>query len=178
VLPSDQLTVLPFHRRLEGAVPTPTGHAEVAAVTDRLREVGTEVTPLPGAHLPPASGRVHLVVGGRWFAVTLPPPAGEDPVEALDVRRVERVVATLDPSGAAIAGGRLVPVASPLGLGALDVPGAVGMALHPPSIDDVLAIADAGGVVPPKTTYVTPKLRSGLVVTPRSSAAAAAYAPR
>jgi uncharacterized protein (DUF1015 family) len=41
---------------------------------------------------------------------------------------------------------------------------AVAFALHAPSLDDVMAIADAGGVMPPKSTWFDPKLRSGMVV--------------
>jgi uncharacterized protein (DUF1015 family) len=41
---------------------------------------------------------------------------------------------------------------------------AVAFALHPVSIGDLLAVADAGKVMPPKSTWFEPKLRSGLVV--------------
>ena len=40
----------------------------------------------------------------------------------------------------------------------------VAFALHPVSIVDLLAIADSGKVMPPKSTWFEPKLRSGLVV--------------
>jgi len=41
---------------------------------------------------------------------------------------------------------------------------AVGFALFPTSIEDLMAIADAGKFMPPKSTWFEPKLRSGLVV--------------
>ncbi|TKI02476.1 DUF1015 domain-containing protein, partial [Bacillus cereus] len=37
-------------------------------------------------------------------------------------------------------------------------------ALYPTSMEDLLAIADAGEVMPPKSTWFEPKLRSGLFV--------------
>jgi uncharacterized protein (DUF1015 family) len=40
----------------------------------------------------------------------------------------------------------------------------VAFALHPVSIQNLLAVADAGKVMPPKTTWFEPKLRSGMVV--------------
>jgi len=40
----------------------------------------------------------------------------------------------------------------------------VAFALHPVSIDELLTVADAGKVMPPKSTWFEPKLRSGLVV--------------
>ena len=41
---------------------------------------------------------------------------------------------------------------------------AAAFALHPVSMEQLLAIADAGEIMPPKTTWFEPKLRSGLVV--------------
>ena len=40
----------------------------------------------------------------------------------------------------------------------------VAFALHPTSIDELLAIADAGKIMPPKSTWFEPKLRDGVVV--------------
>ena len=41
---------------------------------------------------------------------------------------------------------------------------AVAFALFPTSMDDVMDVADAGDVMPPKSTWFEPKLRSGMVV--------------
>ena len=41
---------------------------------------------------------------------------------------------------------------------------AVGFALYPTSIDDLMDIADSGEVMPPKSTWFEPKLRSGLFI--------------
>ena len=40
----------------------------------------------------------------------------------------------------------------------------VAFALYPVSIDELLTVADAGKVMPPKSTWFEPKLRSGLVL--------------
>jgi uncharacterized protein (DUF1015 family) len=40
----------------------------------------------------------------------------------------------------------------------------VAFVLHPVSIDELLTVADTGKVMPPKSTWFEPKLRSGLVV--------------
>jgi uncharacterized protein (DUF1015 family) len=40
---------------------------------------------------------------------------------------------------------------------------AVAFALHPVSVTDLMAIADAGGIMPPKSTWFEPKLRDGLL---------------
>jgi uncharacterized protein (DUF1015 family) len=41
---------------------------------------------------------------------------------------------------------------------------AVAFALFPTTIDELLAIADAGKIMPPKSTWFEPKLRDGMVV--------------
>jgi uncharacterized protein (DUF1015 family) len=41
---------------------------------------------------------------------------------------------------------------------------AVAFALYPVSLDQLINIADTGNIMPPKTTWFEPKLRSGLVV--------------
>jgi uncharacterized protein (DUF1015 family) len=40
----------------------------------------------------------------------------------------------------------------------------VAFSMYPTTIDDLMAIADAGQVMPPKSTWFEPKLRSGLFV--------------
>ena len=41
---------------------------------------------------------------------------------------------------------------------------AVAFAMFPTALDDVMRVADAGRVMPPKSTWFEPKLRSGMVV--------------
>lgn len=40
----------------------------------------------------------------------------------------------------------------------------VAFAMHPTSVDELIAIADAGKIMPPKSTWFEPKLRSGLFI--------------
>lgn len=162
VLPTDHLGVRPFHRRLEGL-----GHLDVATVRARLRDRGLRVDQLPGPARPDRAGVWTVAVGGVWLRVAPSPEAGrcDDPVEALDIRAAERELLPALVGDAARV--EVVPVPDPHGLAALEAPGAIGVALHPPAIETVLRIASAGRTVPPKTTYVVPKLRSGLLVIPR-----------
>jgi uncharacterized protein (DUF1015 family) len=41
---------------------------------------------------------------------------------------------------------------------------AVAFSMHPVTIDDLIAISDEGGIMPPKSTWFEPKLRDGLLV--------------
>ncbi len=40
---------------------------------------------------------------------------------------------------------------------------AVAFSMYPVSVDDLMAISDAGGIMPPKSTWFEPKLRDGLL---------------
>jgi uncharacterized protein (DUF1015 family) len=168
IVPSDHLDVQPFHRRLDDvlAVPGPGDDpgTEVAALLARLRDAGVTVRPFTAAAAPDRSRTVTLAAAGRWWQLGVSSLATDgDVVESLDVRLVERDLVPLVTDRPV----PVVPVAAPLGLAALAAPGSVGFALHPPTVDEVLAVADAGRDLPPKTTYIAPKLRSGLLVTPR-----------
>jgi uncharacterized protein (DUF1015 family) len=41
---------------------------------------------------------------------------------------------------------------------------AVAFSMYPVTVDDLMAIADSGGIMPPKSTWFEPKLRDGLLV--------------
>ena len=40
---------------------------------------------------------------------------------------------------------------------------AVAFSMYPVTVDDLMAISDAGGIMPPKSTWFEPKLRDGLL---------------
>ena len=175
VSPSDQLRVLAFHRRVDGL----TG-VSAEAVTDALRSRGYAPEPLPQGGGPDRPGRVHLVVAGRWFAVALRDDAdepgleltGTDAAASLDASLVDAALLdalrALGPDPDRVTA---TPVPATAGLSSLDAPDAVGVALHPPDIDELLRIAGGGGTMPPKSTYLVPKLRSGVLVIPRTTPA-------
>lgn len=172
VSPSDHLQVLAFHRRVDGLE-----GVTVDRVTDALRTRDYLPQPLPGASSPERAGRVHVVVAGRWLAVALrrdgdDPGAeltGTDAAADLDASRVDAdlldVLRSLAPDPHHVG---IVPVPATAGLDALEAPGAVGVALAPADMEQLLRIADGGGTMPPKSTYLVPKLRSGVLVIPRT----------
>lgn len=165
-IPSDGMEVLAFHRRIDGL-----GDASASSVLAEFEDLDLLPEPLTAASTPAWPGIVHVTVEGRWWAMDLRDRRIEGPVESLDVRLLEREL--LEPLGALGAdpdrggGIEVVAIPAPMGLDALMRPGSVGLALHPPRIEDVLAVADAGAVMPAKSTYLAPKLRSGLIVVPR-----------
>ena len=117
-----------------------------------------------------------MYLGGRWYRLTARQGSypAQDPVRRLDVAILQEnllspVLAIGDPRSDE----RIDFVGGIRGLQELVrlVDGgdfAVAFALYPTSIDDLFAVADAGEVMPPKSTWFEPKLRSGLIVRPLS----------
>jgi uncharacterized protein (DUF1015 family) len=173
-IPCDQLHVLPFHRLVRDV-----GHLGVAEVVRRLAAHGIRARAVDGPTAPSVPGTVVLTVERRWLALDLRDRVVDDEIEGLDVRLVERELlpALLDADDADDVGKeattrpgahpRVETVAAPAGLAALSRPGAIGIAMAPPDVEAILRVSDRGATMPPKTTYVAPKLRSGLLVTPR-----------
>lgn len=85
---------------------------------------------------------------------------GGDGMELL-IERVERLVVTplLGASG-----GRLVYTHDSETARDLSKRGGVAVLVHPTPVGDVLAVADTGGVMPPKSTFFYPKVPSGLLI--------------
>jgi|DewCreStandDraft_2_1066082.scaffolds.fasta_scaffold00015_262 uncharacterized protein (DUF1015 family) len=162
LFPHDQLRILPYHRLvrdLNGLTPE--------AFLERLRSVG-ELG--PGDGRPPRPHLVDVFVAGRWYRLqfrNVPDPA-QDPLGSLDVSLLqERVLRPLlgveDPRTSP----RLEFVGGIHGPERLE--GAVrrgqaacAFAMHPTRMEALLAIADRGEILPPKSTWFEPKLRDGL----------------
>jgi uncharacterized protein (DUF1015 family) len=161
-IPADQLHVQPFHRRIR-EVP----HLDVDEVVRRLRGAGLAPAALDGPGAPTMAGTVTLTVDGRWFRIDLRARRVEDAVEGLDVRLVERELLPLLLEDTGRDSARVQPVAGPSGLAELQQPDTVGIALAPPDVEAILEVSDLGRSMPAKTTFVAPKLRSGLLVVPR-----------
>jgi uncharacterized protein (DUF1015 family) len=113
-----------------------------------------------------------MYLDGRWMHL-VPPRAwveSHDPVESLDAAILQSLVlgpvlGIADPRTSE----RLDFVGGARGTGELmrrvDAgQGAVAFSLHPLSVEELMAVADAGRILPPKSTWFEPKLRSGLVV--------------
>ena len=120
---------------------------------------------------PVAKGEVRMFLAGRWYALEPkePVPAG-DPIRSLDVSILqERLLAPIlgiqDPR----TDKRIDFVGGIRGTGELEKrvgsgAFAVAFSMHPTTVAELMAIADAGETMPPKSTWFEPKLRSGLFV--------------
>jgi len=161
--PHDQMQILPYNRVVKDL-----GAHTVEGFIAALRGVCRVEA---GSPRPAERGAVTMFLGGVWYSLTLPaPPPGTDPAAALDVEVLQReVLAPLLGIGDPRIDKRIDFVGGirgPEELERLVTSGraSVAFSMYPVSIDDLMAIADEGGIMPPKSTWFEPKLRDGLLV--------------
>jgi uncharacterized protein (DUF1015 family) len=163
VFPHDQLRILPYNRVVKDL----HGHTPEQFL-ESLRRVG-DVRPA-AAGTPAVSGEVLVFVGGGWWAFTFPADSIDrtDPIASLDVSLLQdRVLAPILGIGDPRTDTRIEFVGGIRGTAELEQragSGGVAFSMHPTSPDELLAVADAGEIMPPKSTWFEPKLRSGLFV--------------
>lgn len=134
-----------------------------------LAGVGT-LAPVSGptAALPDRKGTIGVYSQGHCWQLTLKPAVGRaGPLAHLDVERMR-----LDVIGGVLGidelaeGSGVGYVPNPAGVQEVirrcDREGRIGFLLYPTTIDDLMAVADAGELMPPKSSYVSPKPRSGI----------------
>ena len=167
IFPADEVHVLPYNRVITLAGLT---------VADLVLAMGEkfEVTPVPGPVTPDRRHVMGIYGDRQWYEATLRPGMVDDGdrLAALDVAVLQDLVLTpllgiTDPR----TDQRLTFVGGIRGVAELtrlvdDRPGSVAISLPPTAIEDLLAVADAGLVMPPKSTWFEPKLRSGLFLHP------------
>lgn len=131
---------------------------------------GSEYNIPPKIRKPERYHVVHMYLAGQWYECTRPLEKNAAPLDALDVAVLqtyvlEGLLGITDPRGDArlqyLGGARPVADLERLvDLGEYQL----AFAMQPVKVGTVLSIADAGGVMPPKSTWFEPKLLSGLVV--------------
>ncbi len=163
--PDDQMQILAYNRVVKDlAGLTPDALLETLRRTEGV-SVGD------GGPVPTGPGEVSMWLAGRWHAIRLPAPAPGTPrAEALDVEVLQQrilhpILKVDDPR----TDKRIDFVGGIRGTAELERlvssgQAAVAFSLHPVTIGDLMTIADAGGIMPPKSTWFEPKLRDGLLV--------------
>ncbi|GAA1205841.1 DUF1015 family protein [Prauserella alba] len=175
LFPSDQLRILGYPR----CVPRPAG-LPAPVLLDRLagQPVVAGIEELSASdEIRPGQGTVSMYLDGRWYRLWLrqpsdasPRPATIHPLSTVDtVLLDEAIIAPVLPTGHA---------------GHTPLPGrtttatianwcyehhAVGFLPSPPRFDQVMAVSDAGHVMPPKSTWFDPKVCHGLFLRPSAA---------
>lgn len=118
---------------------------------------------------PVRRGEASAYLAGRWYGIRLSPAAGSDG-PALDVTLLqEQVLEGILGIGDVRTDPRIDFVGGARGTEALEAAvdsgkAAVAFSLFPVAVDDLMRIADANGIMPPKSTWFEPKLRDGLLI--------------
>jgi uncharacterized protein (DUF1015 family) len=161
--PDHQLHILPY-TRVVADLAGQTPESFLAALRSRcdVRDRDSQ---------PERPGFVSMYLARQWFAVRLPPPPpAAGPAERLDVEVLQQtVLAPLLGVGDPRTDKRIDFIGGIRGGATLERlvdsgQAAVAFSLDPVSTADLMAIADAGGIMPPKSTWFEPKLRDGLLV--------------
>ncbi len=163
LFPAAELRVLPYNRLVKDL-----NGLDAAAFMAAVHE-GFEV--LAGdSPTSPARGQIQMYFEGRWRGLKPKGEAPDDPVAQLDVSRLQDgllgpVLGIADPRTSE----RIQFVGGIRGSGVLAEAvdkgeAAVAFALFPVSVEEIMAVADAGRIMAPKCTWFEPKLRSGLFV--------------
>ena len=166
-VPEGQLKILDYNRVVKDLNGLSQEEFKQALKTDfELAEKGTE---------PYAPAKLHefsMYLGGKWYSLTAKPGRYDDtdPIGVLDVTILSNLV--LDKLLAIKdlrTDKRIDFVGGIRGLGELSrrVDSGemeVAFALYPVSMQQLMDIADSGNIMPPKTTWFEPKLRSGLAI--------------
>jgi uncharacterized protein (DUF1015 family) len=167
VFPHDQVQILAYNRLVRD--PAGRGAEALLAAIREIFDVEPAASPRPEEPL-----SFGIFVGGRWWRARARPGsyAASDPVASLDCSIVQ------DKLLAPVFG-----IADPRTSKDVDFVGGIrgaeelerrvkeegwSMAIHlfPTRIEQLIAVSDAGKLMPPKSTWFEPKLRSGLFVHP------------
>jgi uncharacterized protein (DUF1015 family) len=165
IFPHDQMQILDYNRLVRDL----NGH-DPAAFLAAVRGAFA-VEPVSGRLRPGREGEFGMYLDGQWYRLVIDPvrvPVG-DPVRRLDVSLLQdNLLAPVLGIGDPRRDERIDFVGGIRGLGELErrVDGGqwrVAFALFPTSMEALMAVADAGEVMPPKSTWFEPKLADGLV---------------
>jgi len=160
--PDSQTQILPYNRVV----------ADLAGMTADvfLTELRNRFSVTDGPAMPARRGEVAVFLGDAWKTVVLGEAANaSSPADRLDVSRLQdAVLAPLLRIGDVRTDKRIDFVGGARGTSELEArvrsgAAAVAFSLHPVDVQDLMAIADAGGIMPPKSTWFEPKLRDGLL---------------
>lgn len=163
LFPGNELNILPYNRAvkdLNGLDP----ETFLAAVGKVFKVTATE------EKSPTQPGHASMYLGGSWYDLTWKAEEDASPIDQLDVsilqdRLLGPVLGIDDPRTSK----RIDFIGGIRGTAELERlvdsgDHAVAFSLYPVTVDQLMAISDATQIMPPKSTWFEPKLRSGLFV--------------
>ncbi len=162
--PDNQVQILPYNRVVKDLA----GHTPAQL----LESIRRDFAVAEGPATPRRKGEVSMYLDRTWYAVDLTKaaPADQSRASALDVALLQHhVLERLLKIGDIRTDKRIDFVGGARGTQALEQAvnsgtAAVAFSMFPVTVGDLMAIADAGGIMPPKSTWFEPKLRDGLLI--------------
>ena len=165
LFPADELKIYDYNRVVSGW----NGHTR----EELLDAVGRhfDIQEMSGPRHPGRKGEITMYLGGAWYALAAHADLYTlDPVDDLDVSILQHVVLgplfgiqdpRIDPRIQFVGGIRgLDELVRLTDRGAENA----AFAMYPTSMEELLSVADSGRLMPPKSTWFEPKLRSGLFI--------------
>jgi uncharacterized protein (DUF1015 family) len=181
LFPHHEMTILDYNRVLRDL----DGRSPDQLLAELGKRFSVEASDQPAR--PAGSGEFGMFLDGRWYRLTIRPEfgpgddapslprsrgrvgVGADPIDRLPITLLTRNVieplfGITDPR----VDKRIDFVGGARGLRELEQrvssgDMAVAFALYPTQMSDLMAVADAGGIMPPKSTWFEPKLADGMV---------------
>jgi uncharacterized protein (DUF1015 family) len=163
IFPHDQMKILAYNRVLKDL----NGHApdDMLAALGRVFDIAAGANPVPAK-----KHELAFYLGGQWHGLTFKPEltTGRSAIEQLDVSLLQtEVLAPLFDIQDPRTSRRISFVGGIRGTAELeklvDSGGfACAFSMFPTGIEDLMDIADAGGIMPPKSTWFEPKLRDAM----------------
>jgi uncharacterized protein (DUF1015 family) len=165
LFPHHQMTILDYNRLIKDL----NGRTAEQLLAELRKNFSVTASDQPVR--PAASGEFGMYLAGKWHRLTIKPeliprndPIGRLPITLLTKHVIEPLFGIADQRKDKridfVGGARGLP-----GLERRVASGemAVAFALYPTQMDDLMAVADAGGIMPPKSTWFEPKLADGMV---------------
>jgi uncharacterized protein (DUF1015 family) len=168
LFPQAEMTILDYNRVLRDL----NGRSPETLLTEFRRQYTVTASDQPVR--PQSAGEVGMYLAGHWYRLLLRDdvarlaqsgdPIGRLPITLLTRNVIEPVFGIADPRTDKridfVGGGRgLAELERLVSSGEM----AVAFALYPTQMRDLMAVADAGAIMPPKSTWFEPKLADGMV---------------
>ena len=167
LFPHHEMTILDYNRILRDL----NGRSPDQLLAELRKRFSVTASDQPVR--PASSGEFGMFLDGRWYRLTIRsefvPGSGGDPIDRLPITLLTRNVIEplfgitdprIDKRIDFVGGARgLDELAQRVVSGDM----AVAFALYPTQMPDLMAVADAGGIMPPKSTWFEPKLADGMV---------------
>lgn len=165
LFPHHQMTILDYNRVIRDL----NGRSREDLLAELTRDFSVTASPEPVR--PASSGEFGMYLPGQWYRLGIRQdlipandPIGRLPITLLTLHVIEPVFGITNQRNDK----RIDFIGGARGLGEIERrvnsgEMAVGFALHPTQMDDLMAVADSNQIMPPKSTWFEPKLADGIV---------------